>query len=34
MPEKHDLIAAILAGKGKHQGNRRILQWRTFTADK
>ena len=32
MPEKHDLLAAILAAR---QGIRAILrlQWRTFTAD-
>ena len=33
MPEKHDLLAAILAAKGtRHRGNLR-LQWRTFAAD-
>ena len=33
MPEKHDLLAAILAAK--EQGIRAIprLQWRTFAAD-
>ena len=33
MPEKHDLLAAILAAK--EQGIRRSLrlQWRTFAAD-
>ena len=31
MPEKHDLLAAILS-KGQHRGNLR-LQWRTFAAD-
>ena len=34
MPEKHDLLAAILAAKGtRHRGNRLRLQWRTFAAD-
>ena len=34
MPEKHDLLAAILA-KAKEQGIRQSLrlQWRTFAAD-
>ena len=32
MPEKHDLLAAILAAKTRHRGNR-VLQWRTFAAD-
>ena len=31
MPEKHDLLAAILAAK-EHQADLR-LQWRTFAAD-
>ena len=32
MPEKHDLLAAILAAK--EQGIRQSrLQWRTFAAD-
>ena len=30
MPEKHDLLAAILRGKGtRHRGNPLRLQWRT-----
>ena len=35
MPEKHDLLAAILAAKGtRHRGNPFLrLQWRTFAAD-
>ena len=34
MPEKHDLLAAILAAKGtRHRGNLARLQWRTFAAD-
>ena len=35
MPEKHDLLAAILAAKGtRHRGGRSPrLQWRTFAAD-
>ena len=32
MPEKHDLLAAILAAKNKASGQLR-LQWRTFAAD-
>ena len=32
MPEKHDLLAAILAAKEQGIGNLR-LQWRTFAAD-
>ena len=33
MPEKHDLLAAILAAKGtRHRATLR-LQWRTFAAD-
>ena len=32
MPEKHDLLAAILAAK--EQGTKSLrLQWRTFAAD-
>ena len=31
MPEKHDLLAAILAAK--EQGIGQSLQWRTFAAD-
>ena len=31
MPEKHDLLAAILAAK--EQGKSLRLQWRTFAAD-
>ena len=30
MPEKHDLLAAILAAKEQGIGN---AQWRTFAAD-
>ena len=35
MPEKHDLLAAILRGKGTKASGQslRILQWRTFAAD-
>ena len=34
MPEKHDLLAAILAAKGtRHRGKSLRLQWRTFAAD-
>ena len=34
MPEKHSLLAAILAAKGtRHQGNPLRLQWRTFAAN-
>ena len=33
MPEKHDLLAAILAAKGKASGQSLRLQWRTFAAD-
>ena len=32
MPEKHDLLAAILAAKNKASAILR-LQWRTFAAD-
>ena len=32
MPEKHDLLAAILA-KGTASGQSLRLQWRTFAAD-
>ena len=32
MPEKHDLLAAILMGKGTRHRELR-LQWRTFAAD-
>ena len=32
MPEKHDLLAAILAAKEQASGNLR-LQWRTSRAD-
>ena len=32
MPEKHDLLAAILAAKEQGIGAMR-LQWRTFAAD-
>ena len=33
MPEKHDLLAAILAAKEQGIGAIRCLQWRTFAAD-
>ena len=33
MPEKHDLLAAILAAKDKASGQSLRLQWRTFAAD-
>ena len=33
MPEKHDLLAAILAQRNKVSGNFLRLQWRTFAAD-
>ena len=34
MPEKHDLLAAILAGKGTRASGQSLrLQWRTFAAD-
>ena len=33
MPEKHDLLAAILALKGTVSGQSLRLQWRTFAAD-
>ena len=33
MPEKHDLLAAILAAKNKASGQSLRLQWRTFAAD-
>ena len=34
MPEKHDLLAAILAAKTKASGQSPCrLQWRTFAAD-
>ena len=32
MPEKHDLLAAILGKGTRHRGTLR-LQWRTFAAD-
>ena len=32
MPEKHDLLAAILSKGTRHRGNP-CLQWRTFAAD-
>ena len=32
MPEKHDLLAAILAAQNMYQQSLR-LQWRTFAAD-
>ena len=33
MPEKHDLLAAILAAKEQGIGATLRLQWRTFAAD-
>ena len=33
MPEKHDLLAAILAAKGTSIRQSLRLQWRTFAAD-
>ena len=33
MPEKHDLLAAILAAKEQASGQSLRLQWRTFAAD-
>ena len=33
MPEKHDLLAAILAAKEQTSGQSLRLQWRTFAAD-
>ena len=33
MPEKHDLLAAILLTKDKASGQSLRLQWRTFAAD-
>ena len=33
MPEKHDLLAAILAAKEQGIGATLCLQWRTFAAD-
>ena len=34
MPEKHDLLAAILAAKEQGIGKQSLrLQWRTFAAD-
>ena len=33
MPEKHDLLAAILAAKTKASGQSLRLQWRTFAAE-
>ena len=33
MPEKHDLLAAILAAKEQGIGAILRLQWRTFQAD-
>ena len=32
MPEKHDLLAAILAAKEQASGQSLRLQWRTFAA--
>ena len=33
MPEKHDLLPAILAQRNKASGQSLRLQWRTFAAD-
>ena len=33
MPEKHDLLAAILAAKEQGTGQSLRLQWRTFAGD-
>ena len=33
MPEKHDLLAAILAAKEQGIGQSLRLQWRTFAAE-
>ena len=33
MPEKHDLLAAILAAKRNKASGQSRLQWRTFAAD-
>ena len=33
MPEKHDLLAAILAAKEQGTWGNLRLQWRTFAAD-
>ena len=33
MPEKHDLLAAILMAKDKASRQSLRLQWRTFAAD-
>ena len=33
MPEKHDLLAAILAAKEQASEQSLRLQWRTFAAD-
>ena len=33
MPEKHDLLAAILAGSEQGIGHLAFVQWRTFAAD-
>ena len=33
MPEKHDLLAAILAAKEQGIGQSLRLQWRIFAAD-
>ena len=33
MPEKHDLLAAILAQRTARLGQSLRLQWRTFAAD-
>ena len=33
MPEKHDLLAAILAAKDKASGQSLRLPWRTFAGE-
>ena len=33
MPEKHDLLAAILAARNKASGQSLRLQWRTFRGE-
>ena len=33
MPEKHDLLAAILAAKEQGIRGQSLLPWRTFAAD-
>ena len=33
MPEKHDLLAAILQKEQGNRGNPAFAKWRTFAAD-